>query len=153
MELRPDTLERFYAKIDKTEYCWNWTAAICQGYGHFRIGKEIYSASRLSYEIHVGKIPEDIYVCHTCDNPKCVNPEHLFLGTPKDNMRDKIKKGRQGRGPALGRHKRKLNEDQVREIRLKYTQGGESRRELALQYNVALPTVEMIINRRSWKHI
>jgi hypothetical protein len=86
---------RFWAKVSKTDDCWNWIGAIGEtGYGNFGIGYRTYRAHRLSYEMHYGPIPSGMLVCHKCDNRKCVRPDHLFIGTHKDNMTDCSEKGR-----------------------------------------------------------
>jgi len=97
--------ERFWARVERGtgDSCWLWTGSKTpKGYGHMRInGKNVY-VHRLSYQIHHGPIPDKIEVCHTCDNPPCINPSHLFLGTHAENIEDSKKKGRRincERGP------------------------------------------------------
>jgi hypothetical protein len=86
---------RFWVKVKQTDYCWNWEGGTNgDGYGIFRIKEDTRLAHRISFQIISGSIPDNINVCHTCDNPKCVNPDHLFTGTQKDNMLDKMRKGR-----------------------------------------------------------
>lgn len=95
-------IDRFLAKVKKTDSCWLWTASSNgHGYGQFavsrRLGKPL-AAHRVSFVIHVGPIPKGMFVLHRCDIPACVNPQHLFLGNQKDNMQDRIAKGRQPKG-------------------------------------------------------
>jgi HNH endonuclease len=93
--MKISTLERFEKKVDKTNSCWIWTASKTNGYGDFRINKKKVKAHRYAFESYVGPIPEDKpHVLHKCDNPPCVNPEHLFAGTNEDNIKDKFNKGR-----------------------------------------------------------
>jgi hypothetical protein len=87
--------ERFFQKVVKTETCWFWSGAYnSRGYGSFSYNQKRISAHKYSYQSFVGEIPDGMYVCHSCDNKKCVNPQHLWLGTPKDNTQDMIAKGR-----------------------------------------------------------
>jgi hypothetical protein len=120
--MRKTREERFWDKVDRKgdDDCWMWTAA-SRGtssngaYGAAWDGRKITSAHRVSYMINVGEVPEGSIVCHRCDNPLCVNPKHLFIGSQRDNMQDTIKKGR------AYRTSHKIDEDQALEIlRLSY---------------------------------
>ena len=144
---KPTLEERFFAKVNKTETCWLWTASKHpKGYGHF--GGPQLRAHRMSWVIHHGSIPEGLQVLHKCDNPSCVNPKHLFLGTNLDNMRDCAKKGRRiNRGTKNPRAK--ITEDDVRSIR------ADERRQvdIAKQYGLAQTTVSDIKLKNLWPHI
>jgi hypothetical protein len=145
--------DRFERKFSKTDGCWNWTGARAKnGYGQIgsghRGGKTAY-AHRVAYLLYVGEIPVGLDVCHTCDNPSCVRPDHLFLGTRADNMKDAREKGRTGRGAKNGAAK--LKEGDVREIRR--LRGSYSQAVLAEKFGVAKSTISAIQVRENWKHV
>ena len=147
------TLEqRFWAKVRKTEGCWLWIASTQRGgYGKLRIGprsKGQIRASRYSWELHNGPIPDGLYVCHHCDNPPCVRPDHLFLGLPQENEWDKRQKGRNLVGER--NHQAKLTAEKVKEIRARYATGGISQRQLAAEYAVSQGTLGPIVRGESW---
>lgn len=144
--------ERFEAKYaERGNGCWEWTAACFHnGYGKFRDGTKIRSAHRVAYEIYCGSIGSST-VCHRCDNPLCVNPNHLFLGTQKDNVSDMISKGRQAVGERFSSHK--LTPSGVREIRERYNAGGVTQQALAEEFGVDQKLISRVVRRLSWKHV
>lgn len=154
MEISDYDLIRFWFKVDTgdDDKCWNWTAGPYKEnlYGSFGYNGKNYGAHVFSYLIHKGPT-NGLFVCHTCDNRKCVNPNHLWLGTIEDNRRDMIEKGRQLKGENINGCK--LNKEQVLEIREKYLTNKYSSRQLAKDYNVYHSTILRIINKKTWKHI
>ena len=145
--------ERFAKSVTKTEGCWIWKASKDKnGYGIFRgmIGNTVFTkAHRYSYALHTGDLLIGMQALHTCDNPSCVNPEHLFAGTNADNMRDKAQKGR-SKVPVGEKHgKAVLTERQVRHI----LKDPRPYVEIATQYNVAPSTIGSVKQRVSWKHL
>jgi hypothetical protein len=141
---------KFNLKTD----CWEWKASTHKsGYGHFWMNNKLHRAHRASYIIYKGNIPKNLLILHKCDVKKCVNPEHLFLGTNKDNTNDMFKKGRQRflKGTEYNGHK--LNAKKVRNIRTLYKNGEYTQRELAKIYNVSQRLILNVIKNRAWKHI
>lgn len=145
----PESTERrFWAKVDKNgpNGCWIWTGALNQmGYGRFSIWKkEHWFAHRFAWTLLKGPAPEGLFLCHRCDNPVCVNPEHLFPGTSADNNADMRAKGRQGAW--------KLSPEKVADIKQRYvggTHGNAS--ELAAQYGITVATVYNVASGARWK--
>ena len=144
--------ERFFEKINKTSFgCWEWTAATRKdGYGVFGVAtSKSMLAHRYSYALHYGSFKKSLLVCHKCDNPKCVNPEHLFLGTHQDNMDDMREKGRRKTLRGEDSPNCKITEDDVRAIR----KDTDSCRKIAEKYNVSAGLISHIKTRRQWKHV
>lgn len=138
-------------KKDKTG-CMPWRGTKnSDGYGKAWVnGKAIY-AHRAVWILFRGIITSETHICHICDNPICVNINHLFAGTNQDNIRDCISKGRQTRGEKVGVSK--LKEFQVREIRKKYKEGGVNYLEMSERYNVKPITIRNVIDKKTWKHV
>jgi len=148
---RGDLKARFEEKVTKVPEggCWIWEGASPggRGYGQIRVGDSQIAAHRLAYEQAYEPIPDGMYVCHTCDNPSCVNPEHLFLGTHQDNMDDMTKKDRKPKGEFSKAHK--LTDEEVLEIRA----SSETQQELADRFGVSQRNISFIRNRKTWKHL
>lgn len=145
----------FWRQVDKSGDCWIWSGLCMKaGYGEIWRHSTMLYTHRLSYEFHKGCIPDGLLVLHECDNPPCVNPDHLFLGTYLDNVRDMINKGRQGVVPRgeKARHS-KLTTEQVLEIREAYASGRNTQVELARIYGIHKRNIWMITSRKVWKHI
>lgn len=148
---------RFFALVEKTDGCWFWKGAVKEfGHGVMRgqNGRTI-RAHRASWEIHKGPIPSGLFVCHHCDVPNCVNPDHLFLGTNADNMADCKAKGR-ARGPCHRGEKHgmsRLTEDDVRELRDLHATGQFFLRNLADRYGITIAQAHRIVHRRAWRHV
>lgn len=155
-------LERFRSKFveNKSTGCWEWKAGLLKdGYGGFAVfdqnSQRIRSmgAHRFSWMIQYGDIPTGFFVCHHCDNRLCVNPGHLFLGTPKDNNRDMMEKGRQYFPLGEEASNAKLSTQQVIEIRNRHATEVITQRQLAIEYGIGFKGINKIIKRQRWKHV
>ncbi len=149
----------FWSKVERTETCWLWKAGTDSGgYGHiFAFGQQ-EQAHRVSYAITYGEIPEGMNVQHECDNPPCVRPDHLFLGTQADNTADMWAKGRGvlpiGVVPFGECHPHhKLEENEVIAIRDRYKEGNVPQRSLAAEYRISRGQISKIVLGHNWKHL
>lgn len=153
------TIARFWSKVDRSGDCWVWTAGKNgRGYGKFNVGYTRFYAHRFAFLLTFGAIPDGMVVCHRCDTPSCVRPDHLFAGTQQENLRDMAAKGRHPSHahPHLVRGEQngfsKLSDDQVREIRARVA-AGESRRLLSIEFNTTQTNISNIVLHINWKHI
>lgn len=165
INLSSKDVARFLAKVTKRgpDDCWLWIGGVIPGgYGSFSIGKRTVTSHRVTWTMAHGQIPIGLFVCHRCDVQACCNPSHLFLGTPADNMADKVAKGRQAHGPAMLINKQtafgskvggaKLTDDKVRDIRAKRL-AGYTLMKLAIEYGVKNNTIHHITSGRTWRHL
>ena len=146
-------LKRFWKKVEKraNDECWPWlnSKTMC-GYGLIGFNGKVEIASRLSWRMHRGEIPEGVCVLHRCDNPPCVNPEHLFLGTQRDNAIDRQQKLRGNRGESVPNSK--LTEDAVRVIRI-YVGCGMSQASMARHLGLNERTIHEVVSYKTWRHV
>lgn len=141
----------FESKVIKKEGCWAWNGAVQGvGYHQIRYGKRKEMAHRVSWMLYKGEIPEGLNVLHTCDNRRCTNPDHLFLGTAKDNAVDRQQKNRGQKG--ITHNKCKLSENDVKEIK-KLLKLGVKMTRIAEDYEVTNGTIWFISKNLTWKHI
>lgn len=159
-------MERFWAKVNKTETCWLWAGSTDRGgYGRVRANRKMLKAHRVVWMLHYGSIPVGFHVLHHCDNPPCVRPAHLFLGTQADNMRDCQMKGRKATGERNGNcthpeqrprgecHKNsKLTETRIQAIRALYASGVYTQAVLGRQFGVCQAAISYIVRRKQWTH-
>lgn len=153
-----EQIQRFWSHVaisPNADECWEWQAALTigksGGYGSLNIKRKPMKAHRVAWEIQNGEIPNKLYVLHKCDNRKCCNPQHLFLGTHQNNMDDMYSKNRKAptNGEYNGRHK--LTAKQVNEIRTRYDCRNITQRELANEYMVGKSTINSVITGKNWK--
>jgi hypothetical protein len=148
--------DQFWARLDTTSSptgCWLWTGAKdpC-GYGNLKRDGRYSKAHRVAYELANGPIPKGVRVLHRCDNPPCCNPDHLFLGSQRDNIVDRNTKGRGNYAVGTGHYLTRLTEDDVREIRRLHAEGTKQS-VLAARYNLGRTTLWLIVHRHTWKEV
>jgi hypothetical protein len=142
-----DRFEELYIP-EPNSGCWLWLGNIysdAKPYGRISVGRKIWQSHRFSYHVFKGDVPDGAFVCHHCDNPMCVNPYHLFLGTPKDNSLDRNNKRRHAHGEKVGTGK--LTFEQACEIYL----SDKPNRELADTYGVDITSIQKLRRGASWK--
>lgn len=155
---RPPVYVRFWKFVTElpTEGCWEWRGArLVSGYGIIRDRGARLRAHRVAWEMHYGPIPPGMQVCHRCDNPPCVRPDHLFLGTNEDNMADMRLKHRAATPPVhrgQDNPNARLNQHSVRAIRRAVARG-ESMYSVAKRYPVSKQTIISVVKRRTWAHV
>lgn len=165
-KLYGDLEQAFWHFVDRKgeDDCWEWKGSkVNSGYGRLKIKGQAYRAHRLSYLLNRREDPGEMLVCHRCDNPSCVNPRHLFLGTGADNSADMVRKRRQAAGnrhwTRAGRYvpldgeahgMAKLRKSEVQEIRSRFA-SGENRLSLARSFNVNWSTINRIVKNQNWK--
>ena len=147
----------FWAKVNKSGECWIWTGSKNKGYGMVRrreFAKYQVQAHRYAWYLTHGSWPE-LCVCHRCDNPSCVNPDHLFLGTHQDNFNDMRKKGRERHRAVNGelQGSAKLTADSVRKIRRLAAETTLTHQTIATLFMIDRTNVGIIVRRKGWKHV
>ena len=146
-------IARFWKKVKKTPGCWEWLGSKDRkGYGRIKetLRNGNLKAHRVSYELHLGPIPTGLWVLHTCDNPSCVCPDHLFLGTNDDNVKDQLAKGRSRKGERnANAHLTPADIKEIHQARAR----GESCRSIAERLSISRSNVYMILEGHSWKHV
>jgi len=144
---------KYIIKNDDINKCWKWTGSkIKSGYGNISVNDKIKLAHRVSYEMHNGAIPEGMFVCHSCDNPECCNPLHLWIGTNSDNVADKMKKGRLNPNDGMNNPRAILKDQDILEIR-KLLLDGVKGAVIARQYGVGKTAICRIKLGKSWANI
>jgi len=143
--MQENIMEEFWRNVEKTAECWNWLGSKDRdGYGRVRFDGRTHGAHNLSFKLHFGDVSDGLDVCHTCDNPGCVRPDHLWAGSRAQNMADCVEKGRLNRG--------KLSENDVLTIRERYS-AGYRWQDLAVEYGVSATHMLRVVKGRRWKYL
>jgi hypothetical protein len=144
-------VERMENFTVKTNGCWKWTGGkTAQGYGNIWFDGSLRRANRIRWQLCFGEIPEGMLVLHKCDNPECTNPDHLFIGTQKDNMQDMIQKGRGRKANGSSHYMSKFTEQDILEMR-KLSKEGHDINYISEKFSAKKGTIRAIINRTNWK--
>lgn len=146
---------RFWSKVSvgAPGACWEWKSGLDEdGYALFKVDRRTTRAARFSALLIFGTIAPGLWVLHSCDNRKCVNPHHLFLGSPSENSLDREQKGRGRNSQGSANGANKLTESDVLEIRAMY-KNGFTQKEIAHRFNIDRANISVIVNRKTWRHI
>lgn len=152
--------ERFWTHVQKEgpvaprlgTRCWIWTANSLNGYGRLKVNGEMVWAHRMSWQFAHGEVPAGMFVLHQCDNPPCVNPDHLFIGSKLDNARDRDAKCRRAAPIGVLNGRAKLTEDDVLKIRQRRSEGAK-RKQLAQDFGVSLAAIKHVLGKSTWNHV
>jgi len=159
MELENRIMSRVSVSIPQEGGCHEWQGALTyNGYGRIGVNGKVQRVHRVAYELAHGPIPQGIVVCHRCDNPRCCNPDHLFLGTTQENVEDKMSKGRHKAftsDQVIGEKNPRalLTAADVTKIRQRYARSNVTLKQLANEYGVHFDTISKAINRTTWSHL
>lgn len=148
-EITPEVRRGFWAKVNKSGHaddCWPWKGATRKGHGVFSLRGKAYVATRIAWLLTKGQYPAERYVCHRCDTPRCVNPGHLFLGTPAENSADATRKGRQARVPSPRAKVKMPTGEALRALR----KGGLTYAGIAALYGVTSDRVQKVARAEGW---
>ena len=153
-----NTIKNFWNGVDKSggpEACWPWTRGTgsVTGYGMITWHGKTIGTHRLAFTLTHGPIPKGFWILHSCDNRPCCNPKHLRIGTNKENVEDRMKRGRQPSMLGEAGPRAKLTEKQVRYIRQNYPNSGILQRELAAMFGVTRSNISAVVRGKSWPHL
>ncbi len=150
---------RFWSYVEKTDGCWIWRGSVCAlrgGYGQINIRGKVLKTHRVAYALEIAEVPDGLFVCHHCDNPICVRPSHLFVGTCADNVNDAWKKGRLPlpKDAPIGEshHSAKLSSADVIDAREAHKKGSRNN-DLAKKYGVTPTAMSNLLRGKTWKSV